>query len=139
MKLFKLSVVFLALFVAIPMIVAACGGGPEERVFSLEVEDRALTQGESTLRVSQGDTVTIELTSDEHVSFHLHGYDYETEVEPGETGTLEFAANATGSFPFTIHVEQAEGESGDEEDHGGDGDHEDEEVDVELGRLEVRP
>lgn len=83
----------------------ACGGGePEERTFELEIREQALVQGESVLRVNHGDTVTIVVTSDEHLSFHLHGYDIEKEAEPGEPATLAFTANATGSFPFSIHV-----------------------------------
>ncbi len=83
----------------------ACGDGePEERTFELEIQDQALVQGESVLRVNQDDMVTIVVASDEHVSFHLHGYDIEKEAERGAPATLAFTANATGSFPFTIHA-----------------------------------
>jgi hypothetical protein len=54
--------------------------------------------------VKQDDSVTIMVTADEPVAFHLHGYDIERTAEPGAPATLEFTADATGSFPFTIHV-----------------------------------
>ena len=89
------------------------------------------------------DTVTIVVTSDEPISFHLHGYDIEKEVRPNEPETLAFTANYTGSFPFTIHVVEGSHE-GVESHVEGEGEHPaeeeaDPEDEVELGRLEVRP
>jgi hypothetical protein len=101
--------VFLLLGMLLVVVGMACGSGePQDRVFELEIQDQALVQGETVLRVNKDDTVTIVVASDEHVSFHLHGYDIEKEAEPGAPATLAFTANATGSFPFTIHsVEEA--------------------------------
>ena len=56
------------------------------------------------------------LTSDEPVEVHLHGYDLEREIEPGETTTLSFKADLTRRFEI--------------------GDYESEEV---LGVLLVQP
>lgn len=99
------------LFLGMLVIVAgmACEGAKvQERIFGLEIREQALTQGESVLRVNQDDTVTIVVAADEHVFFHLHGYDIEKEAEPGAPATLAFTANATGSFPFTIHTVEEE-------------------------------
>jgi hypothetical protein len=96
---------FLFLGMLLLVVGTACGGGePQDRVFELEIQGQALVQGESVLRVNQDDTVTIVVASDEHVSFHLHGYDIEKETEPGAPAILAFTASATGSFPFTIHA-----------------------------------
>ena len=68
--------------------------------------------------------VTFNVTSDEVASFHLHGYDHELELAPQVMGSVRFTADATGSFPITIHVRA---ESSDEEHDaisGGDGHHE---------------
>jgi len=140
---------------AIALALAACGGGdPEEHTFDLRVEGGALTEGASLLEVKKDDMVTITVFADEHISFHLHGYDIEKEAAPGEPATLAFTADATGSFPFTIHVgaESHEGEAGHDEDeeshdegegsHEGDGDGAedgDHEEEVEIGRLQVQP
>jgi hypothetical protein len=35
--------------------------------------------------VREGDSVTLRIDSDEPMEFHLHGYDAEREVQPGET------------------------------------------------------
>ena len=107
------------------LAVAACGGGgaPEEVTFDLQI-DRALMGSQSALEVKQDDVVTFNVTSDEAASFHLHGYDHELELAPQQTGIMSFTADATGSFPITIHVGT---ESGGEEHDGvssGDDHHE---------------
>ena len=43
------------------------------------------------------------LTSDELVEVHLHGYDLEREIEPGERTTLSFEADLTGRFEIEDH------------------------------------
>ena len=140
----------LLLFLAASLTMAACGnGGTEAITFNLEIEDGSLKQDEPVLRAEQGDEVTISITSDENLSFHLHGYDIEREVGPGSPVSFEFTANATGSFPFTIHIgpgidvgdeghddENGDDGHGDSDDHG---DGADEETEIELGRLEVQP
>ena len=145
----------LLLFLAASFAIAACGNGETEAItFNLEIEDCSLKQDEPVLRAEQGDEVTISITSDENLSFHLHGYDIEREVGPGSPVSFEFTANATGSFPFTIHIGpgiDAEDNGHDDDGHGDDngddghgdsddhGDGADEETEIELGRLEVQP
>ena len=43
------------------------------------------------------------MTSTEPTEVHLHGYDLEEEVEPGEPATLTFEANLTGRFEIEDH------------------------------------
>ena len=66
--------------------------------------------------VEEGDQVTLRLASDRPVEIHLHGYDLEEEVSPGEETELSFEADLTGRFDI--------------EDH---------ETDTELGTLLVQP
>ena len=119
----------LLLFLAASFAIAACGNGETKAItFNLEIEDGSLKQVEPVLRAEQGDEVTISLTSDENLSFHLHGYDIEREVGPGAPVSFEFTANATGSFPFTIHIGpgfDAEDSGHDEDDGGNDEDRDD--------------
>ena len=99
------------------LAVAACGGGgePEEVTFDLRIADRALVGFDSAPEIKQDDLVTFNITSDEVASFHLHGYDRELELSPHIPMTMRFTADATGSFPMTVHVGA---ESGDEEHDG---------------------
>ncbi len=95
----------LAAAVALTTLIASCGGGePEELTFNLEIKQRALSEEDSTIEVKQDDMLTIVMTSDEPVTYHLHGYDLEGSASPDMPATLQFDAYATGSFPITIHV-----------------------------------
>ena len=105
MKKSKILLATLVAALALTALIAACGGGePEELTFHLEIKDGALAQGNTTLEAKQDDKITIELTSDELVNYHLHGYDLEGDVGPDMPVTIAFDAYATGSFPFTAHV-----------------------------------
>ncbi len=104
-----LSALVLALPLAAVLAVAGCGGdAPQEVTLELEIEDRSLKDRETRLTARQDDTVTLMVKSDEAGSFHLHGYDLSTDVGPGGAATLEFTANATGSFPLELHLSGAE-------------------------------
>jgi len=56
-----------------------------------------------TIRVKQGDSVTLNLKSDRPGSFHIHGYDLQQEVVVGEVTPFQFLANATGRFGINFH------------------------------------
>ena len=140
----KILLATLIAALALTTLIAACGGGePEELTFTLEIKDRALIREDATvnkwgplsfetqrrdpvgedtpLEAKQGDKITIELTSDELVNYHLHGYDLEGDVGPDMPVIMEFDAYATGSFPLTIHISSADG-SGGGHTHDEDGD-----------------
>lgn len=105
---------------------------PHEYDFQLRVEDRSLVSGDSVLKVTQGDTVTLHIESDEPITFHLHGYDLQVPIGTEDPVPLTFVANATCSCRFTIHVA---GEAG----HHDEESHHDVEEEIDLGRLEVMP
>lgn len=126
--------------VSIPMLLAAiftilaCGGDsePEDRAFNLNVSDGILVMDANALSVKQGDTVTLSISSDDHGTFRLHGYDIQVSVGPGETAEIKLNAGATGSFPITFHP----GEEGEDPSHEEDGEEGEE---VSLGALQVFP
>ncbi len=74
---------------------------PQEETFDLAIEQGAMTPGEIT--VDEGDQVNLQITSDRPLEFHLHGYDLEEEVEPGEPAELSFDATVTGRFEIEDH------------------------------------
>ena len=129
------------------MAFAACRSSePQDVSFDLTVQDRALTAETTTFVATQGDTVTLNLSVDEDVRFHLHGYELLQEVEAGATGTITFEADATGLFAIEMHVlasaEDGATENGHDPDpHGEDDDpeHEEDQIDVKLGAIEIRP
>jgi FtsP/CotA-like multicopper oxidase with cupredoxin domain len=53
--------------------------------------------------VRVGQTVRITVTSDEPGELHVHGYDIEVELTPGQPGTVELVADQTGLFEVETH------------------------------------
>jgi hypothetical protein len=68
------------------------------------------------ISVNEDDSVMLRVSSDRPMELHLHGYDVEQEVGPGQKASLRFRADLTGRFEI--------------EDHGSE---------RELGVLQVRP
>ncbi len=77
--------------------------GPAERVFDLRIEDGKVAEDMRVVRVTQGDTVRLRWTTGAPVVLHLHGYDIEKRVAPGEVTEFAFMARATGRFPVNAH------------------------------------
>ncbi len=76
-------------------------GGPQERSVEVSIEGGAMKPQE--IAVGEGDEVELQISSEEAVEFHAHGYDLEEEVEPGEPATLSFEADQTGRFGIEDH------------------------------------
>ncbi len=95
----------LGLALLVMLTLAACSDDtkPEDREFSLTIEDGKLTSEASAFEVKQGDTVTLVLDSDEEGSVHLHGYDIKVDVMPAMDAKLEFVAYATGKYELEFH------------------------------------
>lgn len=73
------------------------------RRMSLHVEDRKAARP-GTWRVTQGESLRLDITADSPTTVHLHGYDIERRVMPGTPAALSFAATITGRFPIVTHV-----------------------------------
>ncbi len=76
-------------------------GEPREQV--LDVSIRGNTMSPDEISVGEGDRVTLRMTSDSPTEVHLHGYDLEEEIEPGEPAELSFEATITGRFEIENH------------------------------------
>jgi heme/copper-type cytochrome/quinol oxidase subunit 2 len=50
------------------------------------------------INVNEGDHVNLQITSDEPLEFHLHGYDLAKDLEANEPQELTFDATITGRF-----------------------------------------
>jgi hypothetical protein len=75
--------------------------GPQEQTFDVAVEEGGMSPAEIT--VGEGDQVALRMTSESPVEVHVHGYDLEEEIEPGEPTTLSFEVNNTGRFDIEDH------------------------------------
>ena len=100
---------------------AACGGGdPEELDIPVNIEAGEMSP--ETIKVQQGDMVTLQINADEGGEFHLHTYDIEAEIEANIQTDFYFVAEATGRFKITYHpVGEGEHDEGkhNEDGHGG--------------------
>jgi heme/copper-type cytochrome/quinol oxidase subunit 2 len=76
---------------------------PVER--NLRIEASSYEFSPAAVRVNPGDRVTIELTSMDVVhGLYLDGYDLQISADPGQTETLTFIANRSGTFRFRCSV-----------------------------------
>ena len=81
-------------------------GVPRDRTFDLSVEGGEMSPAE--ISVNEGDNVTLRVSADEPMEFHLHGYDVEQEVGPGQKARLHFEADLTGRFEIEDHESESE-------------------------------
>jgi heme/copper-type cytochrome/quinol oxidase subunit 2 len=76
---------------------------PQERTFEIDAHQFAYSPSE--LKVNPGDIVTIQLVSTDVVhGLYVDGYDISIEADPGQSATLTFVADKTGSFRFRCNV-----------------------------------
>lgn len=103
-------------FLRIMAAVSVCGGGliqtsapgmagskKQRRTIVLEIRERKVTIVKKTIRVTEGEEVQINWTTDESARLHLHGYDIHAVAEPGRTVSMTFQAHTAGRFPVSAH------------------------------------
>lgn len=79
-----------------------------KKTFNLVIQNKKIVSGGETLQATQGDEITINITSDEAEEFHVHAYDNSVELEPNKQATLTFTANLSGRFPFELENSKTE-------------------------------
>lgn len=76
---------------------------PRERSFRIDAQQFSYSPSELT--VNPGDSITIQLVSTDVVhGLYIDGYDLAVEADPGQTATLTFLADKSGSFRFRCNV-----------------------------------
>ena len=87
------------LFAPLPAVTAV----PMSRQVRVEASSFEFNPG--VVEVNPGDQVTLELVSTDVVhGMYLEGYDLQISAEPGQTATLSFTADRTGTFRFRCSV-----------------------------------
>ena len=82
--------------------------GENTAVFDITINSGELAGDEDILRIKKNENVSLNFFSDTGITVHLHGYNIEKTVFPGEDQTMEFKANATGRFVITSHKTETE-------------------------------
>lgn len=93
------------------LAVLACALAPaaqaqEVRCFDLALKGGELPKAERTIKVKEGDAVELRWTSDQPMRLHLHGYDIEVAVKPGEPAVMAFKGRMAGRFSVDRVQEQ---------------------------------
>src|SRR3954465_9544585 len=95
---------------ALGLLLAGCGGtapASESTVEAQQIDVEYVggqVRGDSgRVTVPAGSPVTITVTSDVADEAHLHGYDVEAELPPGEPAELSFDATIPGVFELELH------------------------------------
>ena len=122
MRIMNIRTLLTTMVAAGSILTAACGGSAPEAVeIPVNVTGEVMDPG--TIRVKQGDMVTLKINAQESGEFHLHGYDIEQDIDEDEVAHFYFVADATGRYRITFHASaKAEDEMKDmEREHGHDG------------------
>ena len=76
---------------------------PHERTIRVEAHQFSYNPGE--IKVNRGDQVTIQLVSTDVVhGLYIDGYGVSIEADPGQTTTISFVADKSGSFRFRCNI-----------------------------------
>ena len=66
-------------------------------------KDGAPVGGVRDIEVAQGEPVRFDVTPDVPAEVHVHGYELEKDVKPGQTAKFDFPATAEGEFEIEVH------------------------------------
>ncbi len=106
----RLAAGLLTIAVTVLVLLAGCAGGePQDVEVAVTIRDDRMSP--DTIQVKHGDTVTLKVDSDIAGAIHLHGYDIEREVQPGEVADFAFTADATGRYRIAFHKAGQDGAS----------------------------
>jgi hypothetical protein len=68
------------------------------RRFDLALKAGELPKDQRTIKVRQGESVELRWTTDQQIRLHLHGYDMQIAVKPGEPTVTAVNARIAGRF-----------------------------------------
>jgi len=118
MKKSILTALILAVSLIAILAAAACNGSDPE-AFDVAVVIESGSMDPRTIKVKQGDMVTLKILADDAGTFHLHTYDVEADIPADQETDFHFVAEATGRFKITYHPKAGDGEHGENDVHGG--------------------
>ena len=117
----KLTTVFVVALIAIITAAACSSRDPEELAVPVSIKSGVMDP--ETIKVKQGDMVTLKIFSNEGGEFHLHTYDIEADIPADQETDFYFVADATGRFKITYHPmaenKHRENKHGGGDSHGG--------------------
>jgi heme/copper-type cytochrome/quinol oxidase subunit 2 len=82
---------------------SAAPAPPQGKTITVGIADGKVTPKSGRVAVARGERVRLVVTSDVADEVHIHGYDQELRLTPGEPAALEFTADQTGLFEVEAH------------------------------------
>ncbi|WP_418961318.1 hypothetical protein [Streptomyces tritici] len=83
---------------------AATAGAPAPgRTVAITVTGSSVQPPPSRIELKKGERLTLRVTSDRADTLHVHGYDRELPLRPGESAVLTLIADRTGLFEVETH------------------------------------
>ncbi|HLM05964.1 MAG TPA: hypothetical protein VK402_12350 [Blastococcus sp.] len=82
---------------------ASSTSAPAGQRIEVQVSGGRVTGDSGRVPVSPGAPVTVVVTSDVADTAHLHGYDLDAELSPGQPAELTFDATIPGVFELELH------------------------------------
>ncbi|MEV7615620.1 hypothetical protein [Streptomyces sp. NPDC089799] len=82
---------------------AASGGATADRTVTVSVRDGKVSPAPGRTELKRGQSVALRVTSDRADTLHVHGYDRELALPPGQEATLLLAVDRTGLFEVETH------------------------------------
>ncbi|PWT88620.1 MAG: hypothetical protein C5B56_08450 [Proteobacteria bacterium] len=97
-----LAALFFGLW-AVPVSIGNDAGAGEFRRFAIAIKNRKVDVAQKLIRVTRGDTLELEFSTDETAELHLHGYDKLIKVDPATPAVLHLDASIAGRFSIEAH------------------------------------
>jgi hypothetical protein len=97
------AVIATALFIGSIGTCRAQTAAAEPRRFDLRIENGRIADHVKSVQVQRDEVVEFSWSSDRRTDVHLHGYNIEVTVNPGQTQVMPFRARATRRFPIEAH------------------------------------
>jgi FtsP/CotA-like multicopper oxidase with cupredoxin domain len=82
---------------------------PAPVVGRIQIRGGTVAGGPAEIQAKKGDTVVIVVSADVPDEIHLHGYDIEKQVQPGQAVRFLLTANLEGEFEIESHVAEDAG------------------------------
>ena len=86
-----------------PTSPAAHSTAPADVTVKAAVTDGQVSPPPHRVKVEQGETVRLVVTSDDPDRVHVHGYDLERQVTPSQPAVITFTADQVGVFEVETH------------------------------------
>ena len=102
MKILKFPILVAAVALMNLILAVACSSSDPEAL-DLPITIKSGVMDPETIKVKQGDMVTLKILADEGGEFHLHTYDIESAIPADQETDFYFVAEATGRFKITYH------------------------------------